>query len=53
MPLFFHRFSLAIFITVLLLWGRFYCKTLAPLGIDKIIEVGGACGFETHGKAEF
>ncbi|PKH62579.1 glyoxalase/bleomycin resistance/extradiol dioxygenase family protein [Shewanella sp. Choline-02u-19] len=33
--------------------NEFYCKTLAPLGIERIVEVEGASGFGMNGKPEF
>ena len=33
--------------------NEFYSKALAPLGIDKIVELEGASGFGKNGKAEF
>lgn len=32
---------------------EFYTKTLAPLGIELVMEVEGATGFGTGGKPEF
>ncbi|MCG7490193.1 VOC family protein [Vibrio sp. Of14-4] len=33
--------------------NEFYSKALAPLGIDKIVELEDASGFGKNGKAEF
>lgn len=33
--------------------NKFYSKALAPLGIEKIVEVEGASGFGKNGKPEF
>ncbi|WP_428241462.1 VOC family protein [Gynuella sp.] len=31
----------------------FYCQCLAPLNIEKVMEVQGWCGLGTNGKPEF